>query len=153
MRWARIVILFALGVAAPPVTAADLEGPARFCGYSPIIDLKPGEKIATLSGSIHGGSFRWEGDFGSLVVRGIGWASRPTAPLVVQPSQVRPGQFAERRRDGTFVIAIWNGRQEAAYFESSARFNDERREAIGRVRLFQEGENPPDCDLRTVYAW
>ena len=153
MRRTWVVILFSLGVFTSPATASDLEGPARFCGYSPIIDLRPGEKITILQGGIHGGSFQWDGDFGSMVVRGIGWATRPKGQLVVHPSEGRPGQFAQQKRDGKFVIAIWNGRQGAAYFESPARFSDEQRAAIGRVRLFQEGEAPSDCDLRTVFAW
>ena len=94
MRRACFVILFSLGVITWPSTASELEGPARFYGYSPTIDLGPGEKITTLQGGIHGGSFRWDGDFGSMVVRGIGWASRPNGRLVMQPAEGRPGQFA-----------------------------------------------------------
>lgn len=138
---------------AIPASASELEGPARFCGYSPIIDLHPGEKITTLQGGIHGGSFRWDGTFGSLVVNGIGWASRPNGRLVVEPSESIPGRFAQRKRDGKHIIAIWNGRQGAAYFESSTRFTDLQRAAIERVRLFQEGEEPSDCNLRTVFVW
>ena len=153
MKRACVFILLLLGVVATPATASDLEGPARFCGYSPIMDLKPGEKITTLGGGIHGGSFRWDGDFGSLVVRGIGWASRPKGRLVVEPSEGRPGHFAQRKRDGKYIVAIWNGRQGAAYFESPTRFTNRQRAAIERVRLFQEGEEPQDCDLRTVFVW
>ncbi|WP_236672193.1 hypothetical protein [Croceicoccus sp. YJ47] len=153
MRRACFVILFSLGVITSPATASELERPARFCGYSPIIDVRPGEKITTLQGGIHGGSFRWDGDFGSIVVRGIGWASRPNGRLVMQPAEGRPGQFAQQRKDGKYVIAIWNGRQGTAYFESSTRFTVEQRAAIERVRLFQEGEEPSDCDLRTVFVW
>lgn len=148
-----VSVLLLLGVITTPAKAVDLEGPARFCGYSPVIDLKPREKITTLLGAIHGGSFRWEGAFGSLFVRGIGWASRPQGQLVSQPTEDQPGRFAERKRDGKFVIAIWNGRQGVAYFESPARFTNEQRTAIGRVRLVQEGEEPPDCDLRTTFVW
>ena len=136
-----------------PATASELEGPARFCGYSPIIDLQPGETITTLQSGIHGGSFRWDGAFGSLVVNGIGWASRPNGRLVVKPSESIVGRFAERKRDRKYVIAIWNGRQGAAYFESSTRFTNLQRAAIERVRLFQEGEEPSACDLRTVFSW
>ena len=136
-----------------PAAASELEGPARFCGYSPIIDLQPGETITTLDGGIHGGSFRWDGAFGSLVVKGIGWASRPKGRLVVEPSEGSHGRFAQRKQDGKYVIAIWNGRQGAAYFESPTRFTDLQRAAIERVRLFQEGEEPSGCDLRTVFVW
>ncbi|MGB3740424.1 MAG: hypothetical protein WA948_13870 [Pontixanthobacter sp.] len=153
VKRAVVFILLSLGLVSTSARASELEGPARFCGYSPIIDLKPGEKITTLQGGIHGGSFRWVGDFGSFVVRGIGWASRPEGKLVVQPSDGIPGQFAQQKRDGKFFIAIWNGRQGAAYFESPNRFTDELRAAIGRVRLFQEGEEPLECDLRTTFVW
>ena len=138
---------------ATPAAASVLEGPATFCGYSPIIDLQPGETVTTLQGGIHGGSFRWDGAFGSLVVHGVGWASRPNGRLVVAPSEGNPGRFAQRKREGKYTIAIWNGRQGAAYFESPTRFTEQQRGAIERVRLFQEGEDPSDCDLRTVFAW
>ena len=153
MKRACVFILLLLGLVATPATASDLEGPARFCGYSPIIDLKFGEKITTLQGGLHGGSFQWAGDFGSLVVRGIGWASRPKGRLVVEPSDGRLGHFAQRKRDGKYIIAIWNGRQGVAYFESGTRFTDQQRAAIDRVRVFQEGEEPSGCDLRTVFVW
>lgn len=153
MKRVCVFILLLLGLVATPATASDLEGPARFCGYSPIIDLKFGEKITTLQGGIHGGSFQWDGDFGSLVVRGIGWASHPKGRLVVEPSEGRPGHFAQRRQDGKYIIAIWNGQQGVAYFESGTRFTDQQRAAIDRVRVFQEGEEPSGCDLRTVFVW
>lgn len=153
MQKAFSLLLFWFCISAGSATAAELEGPARFCGYSPIIDLQPGETITTLRGSIHSGSFRWDGDFGSLVVIGVGWASRPGGRLVVEPSESSPGRFAQRKRDGIYTIAIWNGRQGAAYFESHTRFTDSQRAAIERVQLFQEGEEPTDCDLRTVFVW
>ena len=146
-------IIFWFCILAAPAAASELEGPARFCGYSPIIDLQPGETITTLKGGIHGGSFRWDGAFGSLVVHGIGWASRPKGRLVVEPSEGKPGRFAQRKRDGKYTIAIWNGRQGAAYFESSNRFTDNQQAAVERVRLFQEGEEPSNCDFRTVFVW
>ncbi len=138
---------------AGPAAASELEGPARFCGFSPIIDLQPDETITTLTGGIHGGSFRWDGASGSLVVPGIGWASRPRGRLVVEASDGSPGRFAEQKRDGKYTIEIWNGRQGAAYFESPHSFTIEQRAAIERVRLFQEGEELSNCDLRTVFVW
>lgn len=138
---------------ATAASASELNGPARFCGYSPIIDLQPGEAITTLDGGIHGGSFRWDGAFGSIIVRGIGWASRPKGRLEIEPTEEKPGRFARRKRDGKYVIALWNGRQGAAYFQSATRFTDLQRAAIDRVRLFQEGEEPSDCDLRTIFVW
>jgi hypothetical protein len=150
---ALALIISCCGIAGTPALASELEGPARFCGYSPIIDLQAGETITTLQGGIHGANFRWDGAFGSMVVRGIGWASRPEGRLVAEPTEDKPGRFAQRKRDGKYTIAIWNGRQGAAYFESAARFTDRHYEAIERVRLFQEGEEPSDCDLRTVFVW
>lgn len=147
------IILSGFCMVATPATASEIKGPARFCGYSPIIDLQPGETIQTLQGGIHGGSFRWDGAFGSLIVHGIGWASRPEGRLVVEPSEETPGRFTARKGRGKYAIAIWNGRQGAAYFEASTRFTDLQIAAIERVRLFQEGEEPLDCDLRTVFAW
>ena len=138
---------------ATSVKSSVLEGPATFCGYSPIIDLQMGETVTTLEGGIHQGSFRWDGAFGSLVVRGEGWTTRPNGRLVVAPSGEKPGRFAERKREGQHTIAIWNGRQGAAYFETRSRFTDQQLEAIERVRLFQDGEEPSHCDLRTEFAW
>ena len=140
-------------VLATSASASVLNGPARFCGYSPIIDLQSGETISTLEGGIHGGSFEWKGAFGSMVVHGIGWASRPQGRLLIAPSDGTTGRFAERKRDGKYTIAIWNGRQGAAIFESDVRFTQQQRAAIDRVRLFQEGEEPTDCSLRTVFDW
>lgn len=141
------------GCEITPAAASVLEGPGTFCGYSPIIDLQPGETVRTLQGGMHGGSFRWDGAFGSLVVHGVGWASRPRGRPVVVPSEGRPARFSQRRREGKYTIAIWNGRQATAYFESSTRFTDQQIGAIERVRLFQEGEEPSNCDLRTVLSW
>lgn len=83
-----------------PAKAGELVGPGRFCGYSPIIDLLPGEKVTTLEGGIHGGSFRWEGAFGSLEVHGIGWASRPKGRMIKAATGTRPARFAQRRQQG-----------------------------------------------------
>lgn len=79
MKKARAFILICSCMVATPAAASVLEGPATFCGYSPIIDLLPGETVTTLQGGIHGGSFRWDGAFGSLIVHGVGWAGRPNA--------------------------------------------------------------------------
>ena len=136
-----------------PARAGDLEGPARFCGYSPIIDLRPGEKITTLDGGIHGGSFRWEGAFGALEVRGIGWAGRPKGRIVEAATDKQPARFTQRRVEGRYEIAIWNGRQGAAYLSSAKPLTPAQREAIGRVVLFQEGETPEGCQLRTIFVW
>ncbi|MXP27146.1 hypothetical protein GRI39_14015 [Altererythrobacter indicus] len=138
---------------AAPAFAGELAGPARFCGYSPIIDLIEGETVVTLQGGIHGGSFRWEGAFGSLEVNGIGWASRPKGRIVSEQTDARPARFAQRRTDGRYQIAIWNGRHGAAYFTSPNRFTRQQIEAIERVRLFEEGETPEGCNLRTVFSW
>ena len=137
-----------------PTLAGELEGPGRFCGYSPIIDLEPGERVVTLRGGIHGGSFRWEGAFGVMEVSGIGWASRPLGRIVQRRSRTAPARFAQSRdQDGDYVIAIWNGAQGAAYFHSETPFTRAQIAAIGRVKLFQEGETPEGCGLRTIFDW
>ncbi len=156
MEDVKIVLASALcllNFLAAEASASELSGPAKFCGYSPIIDLQPGEIVTPIQGGIHAGSFRWDGSFGSIVVRGLGWASRPEGRLEIEPTEEKPGRFAERNQDGKYVIAIWNGRQSAAYFESSTRFTDRQLAAIDRVRLFQEGEEPSDCDLQTKFVW
>lgn len=153
MRLASKIIAFGFGFLATGASAAVLEGPGRFCGYSPIIDLHPGEQITTLDNGIHGGSFEWKGGFGKLIVHGMGWASRPKGRISSQPTGDKPGLFSEQRRDGKYILAIWNGRQGAAYFESATRFTRRQRAAIDRVRLFQEGEKPKGCNLRTAFVW
>lgn len=137
---------------AAPATAEQLEGPARFCGFSPIIDLLPGEKITTLQGGIHGGRFRWDGAFGSLEVAGIGWASRPRGRIITEQSDTNPARFEQRLTNGRYEIAIWNGGNGAAYFSSESRLTTPQIDAIDRVRLFEEGQEPADCDLRTVFS-
>lgn len=145
--------VLAVAAIAAPASAADLKGPARFCGYSPIIDLREGERVETLQGGIHGGSFRWDGPFGSLEVFGVGWASRPKGRIVARQSGERPARFAERQVDGAYEIAIWNGENGAAYFRSDRPFTSKQIAAVKRVRLFNEGETPEGCDLSTVFVW
>jgi hypothetical protein len=130
-----------------------LEGPGRFCGYSPIIDLTPGERATPLEGGIHSGSFRWEGAFGSLLVHGIGWASRPPGRILEPQTNKTPARFAQRRANDRYEVAIWNGAQAAAYFVSESPFTKPQIAAIRRVRLYQEGETPSGCNLRTGFAW
>lgn len=149
----RMFLAAAAVLMSTQAQASELEGPARFCGYSPIIDLMPGEKITTLEGGIHGGRFRWEGSFGSLDVFGVGWASRPLGRVVRAQTTTEPARFAQRREGGRYVVAIWNGAQAAAYFSSNSRLTRDQMQAVGRVALFQEGEWPPDCDLRTAFVW
>lgn len=143
-------LTLALSVAAQ---ASDIEGPARFCGYSPIIDLLPGEKITTLGGGIHGGTFRWEGAFGVLEVHGIGWASRPKGRIIKAMSASHPARFAQRRENGNYQVAIWNGSHGAAYFISPRPFSAPQLIAIDRVELFEEGQTPSNCKLRTIFSW
>jgi len=141
--------------------ASELKGPGRFCGYSPIIDLLSGEKITTLEGGIHGGKFRWEGSFGVLEVYGIGWvevygigwASRPTGTLIEVRKGRRPARFAERSVKDRYEVAIWNGAHGAAYISSATPFSRYQLKAVRRVRLFEEGQIPSGCDLRTVFSW
>lgn len=133
--------------------ASAIEGPGRFCGYSPIIDLLDGEKVTTLEGGIHGGRFRWDGAFGTLEVYGIGWASRPKGRIVKARHSNNPARFAQKRVEGVYRIAIWNGKHGAAYFASSIPFTKPQLAAIDRVELFEEGQSPPNCKLRTIFSW
>jgi hypothetical protein len=148
---AAAVMLSALVVA--PATAADIVGPGRFCGYSPIIDLLDGEKVTTLEGGIHSGRFRWEGAFGILEVHGIGWAGRPKGRIVKARSFNSPARFAQKRAEGTYQIAIWNGTHGAAYFTSPKPFTQSQLDAVDRVGLFEEGQSPSNCKLSTVFSW
>jgi hypothetical protein len=152
----RSIVSIAFGMAvlyAGVAAASELRGPGRFCGYAPIIDLLPGEKVTTGQGGIHSGSFVWEGAFGRFEVRGIGWASPPKGRILRAQTDARPARFAERRVDGGYEIAIWNGAHGAAYFTSPTPFTARQLEAIDRVRLFEEGQDPPNCKLRTIFVW
>ena len=145
------VLLFASG---NDELLKGLDGPGRFCGYSPIIDLVAGERVQPLQGGIHSGSFRWEGPFGTLDVRGIGWASKP--PGEARPGRTSAGQilFGPRRERHGFVVAIWNGRNGSAYFHSPKRFTPAQLSAIQRVSLFDElGPKPENCNLSTIFVW
>ncbi|MFA6605485.1 MAG: hypothetical protein WCS75_00645 [Sphingomonas sp.] len=146
-------LLIALCCGASAASASELVGPGRFCGYSPIIDLEKGERITPLQGGIHGGSFRWEGGFGTLEVLGIGWAAPPTGPKLDHRSSAGAMVYRPRFDDGRYRIAIWNGRAGAAYFSSPTPFTAAQMAAIDRVALFQEGEDPGKCNLRTVFSW
>lgn len=149
----KLLVTVAFALLASTAQATELEGPARFCGYSPIIDLLAGERITTLEGGIHGGSFRWDGPFGSLEVHGIGWASRPPGLIVEHTRGHRPARFAQRLTEGEYVVAIWNGANAAAYFRSATPLTRSQIDAIRRVTLFEEGEDPVGCDLRTSFDW
>lgn len=148
--WATTIAAFVISSEA---NAGELAGPGRFCGYAPIIDLVAGEKVTTLEGGIHGGSFRWDGDFGSLEVHGIGWASRPKGLIVKAASGVKPARFAQRRAKEGYEIAIWNGAHGAAYFKSQKPFTGSQLVAIDRALLFEEGQVASGCDLRTIFSW
>ncbi len=140
-------------MAGTPAGAGELRGPGRFCGYSPIIDIAAGERIVTLEGGMHGGRFRWTGPWGAMTVDGLGWASRPGGHALPDRTNGGTIRFTERRERSGHVVAIWNGQQGAAYFRSDSRFTPGQLAAIDRVRLFQEGETPSGCDLRTVFSW
>jgi hypothetical protein len=152
----KLALLIALGFVlldGTPVEASELAGPARFCGYAPIIDLLPGEKITTLEGGIHSGSFRWEGAFGSFEVEGVGWGSPANGQMLNPPTYDRPARFAQRRVKQGYQVAIWNGAHGAAYFTSPRPFGAPQITAIERVRLFEEGQEPTGCKLRMVFVW
>ncbi|MCR2833330.1 hypothetical protein [Parerythrobacter lacustris] len=70
-----------------------------------------------------------------------------------EPAEGRPGRFEQRREDGDYVVAIWNGEHGAAYFHSAQPLTPQHFAAIDRVLLFNEGETPEGCDLRTVFSW
>lgn len=152
MKLQALALISALLVSTT-AQAADLEGPGRFCGYGPIVDLLPGESVTTLTGGIHGGSFRWDGAFGSLEVYGTGWGRPPTGRIVQPKSGDRPARFVQRRQEGKYTIAVWNGETGVARFYSKRPFTARQLKAIGRVTLFNEGEKPTGCDLRTVFSW
>jgi hypothetical protein len=134
--------------------AGDLQGPARFCGFSPIIDLKEGEAVTVLRGGIHSGTFLWSGSFGALEVRGIGWASKPRGRTRDKATSKGHAIFAERQIEGEYVVAIWNRANGAAYFSSKQRLTKEQLAAIDRVDLFDENDPEPlGCKLRTVFVW
>jgi hypothetical protein len=145
--------LIATFLFAGEAKAGELSGPGRFCGYAPIIDLVAGEKVTTLQGGIHGGSFRWDGDFGSLEVHGIGWASRPKGAVVKAAAGAKPARFAQRRVKEGYEVSIWNGAHGAAYFKSPKPFTASQLRAVDRVLLFEEGQAPSGCDLRTIFSW
>lgn len=153
MRSMYSTVAAALLVLPVPSLAADIEGPARFCGYSPVIDLLAGEKVTTLVGGIHGGSFRWEGRFGSFEVQAIGWASPAAGQMLNPPTAEKPAIFAQRRVKQGYEVAIWNDAHATAYFTSASPFGAAQMAAIKRVRLFEEGQEPSGCKLRTIFVW
>jgi len=144
-----VAAMFAVSAAS----AGELSGPGRFCGYSPVIDLLPGERVETLTGGIHGGTFRWTGEFGSLEVSGIGWASTPKGKVALKSNAKGHIRFAQRRVDGKYVVAIWNGAQRAAYFSAPDPITKPQLAAIDRVDLFEEGQEPEGCNLKTIFSW
>lgn len=153
VKAALLLLALPAAMGAQSAQASELAGPGRFCGYSPIVDLLPGERIVTLEGGIHAGTFRWDGPFGSLEVAGVGWASRPRGNLAARRTARGHAIFKERMREGRYSVAIWNGRNGAAYFTSPSPLTRAQRAAIERVDLFQEGEEPEGCRLRTMFSW
>lgn len=129
--------------------AGELKGPGRFCGYSPIIDLLEGERVVTLDGGIHSGRFRWEGAFGTLEVRGNGWAS-PPGGLAMKPTARGFARFRATEPDS---VGIWDGKHAVAYFSARGGVTAAHLAAIDRVDLFGEGEDPGKCNLRTLFSW
>ncbi|MFT4253859.1 MAG: hypothetical protein QM608_15410 [Caulobacter sp.] len=151
---ASAAALLLAALAGAQAQAGVLAGPGRFCGYSPIIDLLPGEKITTLEGGIHAGAFRWEGPFGVLHVNGNGLGPEPAGEVVRRRTKTRPARYAQRRDGRGYVIGIWNGDAGAAHFSSDKPLTKAQIAAIDRVRLFQEGDEPPEnCGLRTLFSW
>jgi hypothetical protein len=155
VRSPRVNTLFCAlaAVIGAPALAGGLQGPARFCGYAPIIDLVEGESVTTLEGGMHGGIFRWDGPLGSMVVTGIGWASKPPGRVALERTAAGQVRLEQRRDEGKYVVAIWNRENGAAYFSSEKPLTKRQIAAIDRVGLFNEGDNPKGCKLRTIFVW
>ena len=143
----------ALGFLVSPLAAKDWIGPGRFCGYSPVIDLLPGEQVIPLEGGIHMGSFRWEGGFGAMKIVGIGWASPPRGFIEAGRTSKGMTLFRQRRMKGEYRVGIWNRSHGVAYFSSPNRFTAKQRAAIDRVDLHDEGDEPQGCKWRTIFSW
>ena len=139
--------------AGGPAAASELRGPGRFCGYLPIIDLVAGERVVTLNSGIHSGSFRWDGPWGRMTVVGTGIGSPGDQEIAVERTPGGAIRYAERRDGGRHVVAIWNRSTGAAWFSSDRRFTAAQLAAIDRVQLFDEGQQPEGCRLRTVFVW
>jgi len=139
--------------AGDPAAAHALHGPGRFCGYSTVIDLRADERVVTLEGSIHSGSFRWEGPWGHMTVRDSEIASPGHRKVAVERTPGGAIRLAERRDGNGYVVAIGNGRSAAAWFSNDTRFTAAQLAAIDRVTLFADGQQPERCDLRTVFVW
>jgi hypothetical protein len=150
MKTAGFLTGGALLVAAAGATAADLEGPARYCGYSAIIDLAPGEAVTAQSGGMHGGWFEWSGSFGTLQVRNNGFAKRPEGTRFRELTTTGQTRFHPTRKDGKYRIALWNRRYGTAYFQSDERFTESQLAAIDRVHLYDEWSKPEGCSFRTA---
>ena len=65
----------------------------------------------------------------------------------------KPARFAQRRVKKGYQVAIWNGAHGTAYFTSPTPFGASQIAAIERVRLFEEGQEPTGCKLRTIVVW
>lgn len=146
---AAVLALFA----GAPAAASELRGPGRFCGYSAIIDLAADERVVTLQGSIHSGSFRWEGAWGGMTVSDSELASPGNGKIAVERTAGGATRVAERRDGTRHVVAIGNGRSAAAWFSSDKPFTAAQLSAIDHVRLFGDGQAPDGCNLRTVFVW
>jgi hypothetical protein len=150
----RLLMAVVLLTSTTTAYAAQFEGPGRFCGNSAIIDLRAGEAIEPHSGGIHSGRFSWSGDFGTLEVQNIGWASRPEGRAQRQPTPTGQTRFAERQRGGKHSVAIWNRVYGAAYFSSDVPLTEDQLAAIERVYLIDESmDNPQGCRFRTVFSF
>jgi hypothetical protein len=147
-----LALLACLGVPSAS-RASEFIGPGRFCGFAPIIDLFPGERIVTGASGVHSGEFLWQGPFGELEVRGIGWASSPRGIVAARRTAKGFTRFEQQRDRRRYVVALWNGRNAAAYFSSPRRLTPAQLAAVNRVELYQEGEEPQGCKLRTVFSW
>jgi hypothetical protein len=144
----------ALGLSTNDKPQTSWEGPGKFCAYAAIIELSDTENITAHMVGIHSARFTWQGSFGELDVRAIGWASEPKGRLAVQKTSLGHMMFAERRVEQGYEVAIWNGDHGAVYFRSPKRFTADQMNVIDQVDLFDEAKPKPEgCKYRMLFAW
>lgn len=151
MNMLPLILAAAATLAAESEKASDFVGPGRFCGYSAIIDLEPGEKVEPLGYGIHGGEFRLTGSFGSLEVGESGWARKPSG-RVKALTALKLTMFHQHRQESRWMIALWNGEHGVARFVADTRFTTEQLKVIERVRLINEGDEPDGCKYRVIFT-
>ena len=116
--------------------------------------MQESERIVPLQAGIHSANFSWEGDFGEMEVRAIGWASEPKGRKIDKMTGKGHVRYAERKVDDGYSVAIWNGKKGAVYFNSPRRITAAQYAAIDRVDMFDEAEpDPENCKYRMFFSW